>query len=124
MNIDSEKYTSLLSNIETEFLIRLEEYAEFYVLSRLEISVGQDVKDLVSRCLLSLEIEEGMTIDPVTPSPAKIAIEAGARKAVWLFKECDFTSRNKRLIVCERENEVLCELLKTLDILKQLQDLK
>lgn len=122
MTIDSKKYHQILSNIEVELIILLQNYAELYGISWLNIfGRPNDAKGIVSQLLYKLE-KEGI-IFPST-FPTEIVVEAASRKAVWLFRECDFTPLEQRLKVRSEEDRALYELLKTYKVYKQLQDLK
>lgn len=116
------KVITLISNIEAELLLKFQEYAELCCLSNMLYLGRKDINSLVAYVLTSLA-DGGSAIEP--DAPAKLAIDAGARKALWIFNNFrDVYSRDKRLIVCSREDEVLHELLKTIDLLKQVKDLK
>lgn len=124
MNINDTKYTSILSNLEGEFILKLQEYAEVCALAHLlVVRLDREVKTLASWIRSSIKIDGDMEIDPDTP--ASIAIEAGAKRALWVFNNFhgDF-SQDKRLLIYSREKEILHELLKTLNLLIQVKDLK
>ena len=59
MTVDSNKYTSLLSNLEVELIVKLQNYLEFFSLSYL-IVFGEpnDVKSIVSQCIYTLKKKE------------------------------------------------------------------
>lgn len=122
MNIDSNKYTSLLSSLEVELITRLQDYAEFYGIGYLSVFGGrlEDAKCLVSQCIYKLKKE-----DIVFPPNflAESVIESGARKAYWFYRECDF-ALEKRIRAHEEEERLLHELSKTYKIYKQIQDLE
>ena len=116
------KVITLISNIEAELLLKFQEYAETSCLSNLLYLGRKDINSLVAYVLTSLA-DGGMAIKPDTT--AKIAIESGAKKALWVFNNFrGVYSLEKRLLVRLREDEVLHELLKILDLRKQIQDLK
>lgn len=124
MDINDTKYTSILSNLEAEFLLKMQEYAEVCALAHLlVVRLDREVKSLASWVQSSLKIDGEMEIDLNTP--ASIAIESGARKALWIFNNFQGSfPQDKRLIVYDREKEILHELLKTLNLLIQVKDLK
>lgn len=124
MTINSEKYTSLMSNLEAEFLLKIQEYAEICSLAHLlVIRLDRDVKSLTSWVRSSIKIDGDLGVDPDTP--ASIAIESGAKKALWVFNNFQGSfPQDKRLIVYDREKEILHELLKIFNLLIQVKDLK
>lgn len=123
MTIDSDKYHSLLSNLEVELIVRLQTYAEFFSLAYLIVFHDMnDVKRIVSQFFYELKEENNITF-PAT-FPTEMIVESAVRKAMWFFRECDFTSTDKRSHVYAEENKTLYELLKTYKLYKQVQDLK
>lgn len=122
MVINSEKYNSLLTNLEAELIVLLQGYAEFYGITWLNVfGETNDAKSLVSQLLYKLEKEK--IIFPPT-FPTEMVVEAGARRALWLFRECDFTDLEHRLKAREEEDRALYMLLKTYKVYKDIQDLK
>lgn len=122
MNIDSQKYIALMSNVEAELIVLLQNYVEFLGLGYLNAVRGlRDVKSLTAQCLYKVK-KEGITL-PAT-FPTEMVVEAGARKSLWFFQECDFTPLEHRLKAREEEERALYTLLQAYKVYKQIQDLR
>lgn len=123
MEIDSNKYNSLLSNLVVELIVRLQNYAEAFGLSFLSVFTDHTNKidTLVSQCIYELE-QSGIKFPPNFPVEA--IVKSGSRRAAWMYRECDFASPGRRIRAREEEERALYELQKTHKMYKQIQDLK
>jgi hypothetical protein len=123
MEIDSNKYNSLLSNLVVELIVRLQNYAEAFSLSFLSVFTDHTNKidTLVSQCIYELG-QSGIKFPP--NFPVETIVKSGSRRAAWMYRECDFSSLGRRIRAREEEDRSLYELQKTYKVYKQIKDLE